>query len=72
MCKLSTDGNELMDNYYAFCYLGVCHPLGNCGDIFVANEIADDLLGDDWAFIYTAKDIIDLVKIVKNTTEMEK
>jgi hypothetical protein len=63
------EGVALMDSYYAFDYLGVCHPLGNCGDIIVANEIADDLHGEDWAFVYTAKEIIDLAEIVKNRSE---
>lgn len=58
-----------MDSYYAFDYLGVCHPLGNCNDITAANEAADDLHGEDWAFVYTSKEIIDLAEIVKKRAE---
>ena len=54
----------MSDSYYAFEYLGLCHPLGNCGDIIVANEIARDLHGEDLAFVYTAKEIISLADIV--------
>ena len=50
--------------YYAFDYLGVCLPLGDCGDYEVAREIADDILGEDWAFIYTSKEILELAKRV--------
>ena len=45
-------------NWYAFDYGGQCFPLGNCGDYDVAEEIADDTIGDDWVFLMTAQDII--------------
>tara|TARA_R100001163_G_C4907386_1_gene93244 strand:- start:198 stop:383 length:186 start_codon:yes stop_codon:yes gene_type:complete len=52
-------------NWYAFDYLGQCLPLGNCGDYQVATEIADDAIGEDWAFIMTAQEIIDLALKVR-------
>jgi len=55
-------------NWFAFDYLGQCLPLGNCGDYQIATEIADDTIGEDWAFIMTAQEIKDLATKVK---EME-
>jgi|TARA_R100001224_G_C3952653_1_gene126268 hypothetical protein len=52
-------------NWYAFDYGGQCFPLGNCGDYDVAEEIADDTIGDAWVFLMTAQDIINLALKVK-------
>ena len=54
-------------NWYAFDYLGQCLPLGNCGDNQVATEIADDAIGEDWAFIMTAQEIIEIALKVKES-----
>jgi hypothetical protein len=50
--------------YYAFDYLGECLFLDDCNNYEVAREIADDILGEDLAFIYTSKEILELAKRV--------
>jgi len=50
--------------YYAFDLLGECLFLDYCDTYEEAREIADDILGEDWAFIYTSKEILELAKRV--------
>jgi len=51
--------------YYAFDFGGTCFPLGDCGDYEAAEEIANDTMLNDWIFLYTKEDIIDLADKIK-------
>lgn len=50
--------------YYAFDLLGECLFLDYCDNYEAAKKIADDILAEDLAFIYTSKEILELAKRV--------
>ena len=52
--------------YYAFDFGGTCFPLGDCGDYEAAEEIANDTMLNDWIFLYTKEDIIEVLKLVED------
>ncbi len=52
-------------DYYAFDFGGGCFPIGDCGDYEVAEEIANDTMLNEWIFLYTKEDIIDLADKIK-------
>ena len=48
--------------WYAFNRGGYCCPLGDCGDYEAAEEVADDLMPNQWVFLYNSKDILELAE----------
>tara|TARA_Y100000994_G_C15527297_1_gene374176 strand:- start:230 stop:394 length:165 start_codon:yes stop_codon:yes gene_type:complete len=50
--------------YYAFDLLGECLFLDDCDNYEAARKIADVFLGEDCAFIYSSKEILELAKRV--------
>ena len=55
--------------YYAFTHSGGVYPLGDCSDGMAASEIAEDTMPDDYVFVMSADEIVDLADAVLRQLE---